>query len=134
VGDGIGSAGLLAGDGGSGHNTHVTVANTILTRYGHAIIANQAGGSVDVKVSHSDYDTPVLASAGQVDETDANLHHAPGFADPAGGSFHLSAASTQIDAGDPGAASILTGSASRSPASGAAAARASASPSPRRAA
>jgi hypothetical protein len=104
VGDGSGSAGLLAGEGGSAHNTHVTVSNTVIDGYGHSIIANQAGGGVDVKLSHSDFDgATVLATAGQVDTTDANLNVAPGFADPAARDFRLAAGSPLVDAGDPAA-------------------------------
>lgn len=102
VGDDSGSAAILAGEGGASHNTHVTVSNSILTGYGHSVIANQDGGGVDVKLSHSDYDdTTVLASVGQVDESDANLHLPGGF----GNSFHLAAGSPLIDAGDPSTAS-----------------------------
>src|SRR3954453_14423109 len=102
VGDGSGSAGLMAGEGGASHHTHVTVANTILTGYGHSIIANQAGGSVDVKLSHSAFDvSTVVATAGQVDTTDANLHVPAGFGAP----YHLAPDSPLVDAGDPVAAS-----------------------------
>jgi hypothetical protein len=105
IGDGVGSAGLMAGEGAAGHGTHVTLANSVISGYGHAIVANQAGGGVDVKLRHSDYDAPVFASAGQVDETEANIHETGGFVDPASGDFHLSAGSPLVDAGDPGVAS-----------------------------
>ncbi|MGG7380880.1 choice-of-anchor Q domain-containing protein, partial [Escherichia coli] len=40
-----------------------------------------------------------------VDETDANIHDAPGFVHPASGDYHLTAASPLVDAGDPAVAS-----------------------------
>jgi hypothetical protein len=102
VGDVLGSAGVLAGEGGIGHSTHVTVSNTVISGYGFAVLANQSGGAVDVKLSHSDFDASTIsASAGQVDASDANINAAPGFA----AGFHLDPSSPLVDAGDPATAS-----------------------------
>src|SRR4051812_33322685 len=98
VGDGS-SIGVLAGDGGAGHKTHVTLQNTIVSNYVKSLRANSAGGAVDVTVRGSDWDAAIQASAGQVDASQANLHVDPGFVDAAGGDFHLRADSPLIDAG-----------------------------------
>jgi hypothetical protein len=106
VGDGTpASVGIVAGEGSTGHNTNVTVANSVITGYGHSIVANQSGGGVVGKVSHSNFDdTTVQSQPGQIDVTGANTNVAPGFVDAGALNFRLAPGSALIDAGDPAVA------------------------------
>ena len=98
VGDGS-STGIVAGKGNVSH-THVTLQNTTISGYAESIHANQDGGSVDAKVTGSNYDAAtVVASPGQLDSSQGNLNVDPRFVDAANGDFHLLPDSLLIDAG-----------------------------------
>lgn len=91
-------------------NARLNLTNSIIRGMSNAMRADAVGsGTATIAASYSDYDPSgnSHSGAGSIDEANVSNVGDAGFADPAGGDFHLLPTSALVDRGDPSAAQGL---------------------------